>query len=132
VGQVRHCERESKEGAGGQVPPFPDPLIIHPPTLPTHPGAASAGSARPPPAPAPTSPLAEWKDGASLPEGFDAMPPLQKAYNLWAGRRGALYWASQSAWYSAIGLGGGWILFRFVLPALGVYKLANGLTDAPL
>jgi hypothetical protein len=57
------------------------------------------------------------------------MPPLQKAYNLWAGRRGVLYWSSQAAWYSALGLGGGWILFRFVLPALGVYKLANGLID---
>jgi hypothetical protein len=90
----------------------------------------SAGAARPTPtSPATTSPLAEWKDGARLPEGFAAMPPALKVYNLWAGRRGALYWASQSAWYSAIGLGGGWILFRFVLPALGVYKLANGLTD---
>lgn len=59
------------------------------------------------------------------------MPLPQKVYNLWAGKRGALFWASQAAWYSALGLGFGWVVFRFVLPALGVYKLANGLTDAP-
>ena len=59
------------------------------------------------------------------------MPLPQKVYNLWAGKRGVLYWSAQAAWYSVLGLGFGWVLFRFVLPALGVYKLANGLMDAP-
>ena len=59
------------------------------------------------------------------------MPLPQKIYNLYAGRRGALYWAAQSAWYSALGIAVGWVLFRFVLPGIGLYTLANGIGSEP-
>ena len=35
-----------------------------------------------------------------------------KAYQLYAGKRGALFWSAQAAWYSAIGLGVAWVVFR--------------------
>lgn len=53
------------------------------------------------------------------------MDPLEKATELYVGERGFLYWANQAAWYSVIGLGVGWVLFRFVGPALGLYQLVN-------
>ena len=86
--------------------------------------AAAAADAAPGSAP--------WRDGALLPDGFDAMPLPRKLAELYAGRRGVLYWLNQAAWFSAIGVGVGWILFRFVLPGVGLYKLANGLTDPPV
>lgn len=55
----------------------------------------------------------------------------QKIYELYAGERGLLYWASQAAWYSSIGLGIAWVVFRFVGPALGLYTLNSGLDDDP-
>ena len=74
---------------------------------------------------------ADWPEGQLLPSGWERMSVAQKAVELYQGRRGFLFWASQAAWYSVIGVGFGWVLFRFVLPGIGLYKLANGLTDAP-
>jgi len=74
---------------------------------------------------------ADWPEGQLLPSGWERMSAAQKAVELYQGRRGFLFWASQAAWYSVIGVGFGWVLFRFVLPGIGLYKLANGLTDAP-
>lgn len=50
---------------------------------------------------------------------------------LYMGRRGVLFWATQAAWYSVLGLAGGWVLFRFVGPNLGLYQLEGGLTPPP-
>jgi len=74
---------------------------------------------------------ADWPEGQLLPTGWERMSVAQRAVELYQGRRGFLFWASQAAWYSVIGVGFGWVLFRFVLPGIGLYKLANGLTDAP-
>lgn len=74
---------------------------------------------------------ADWPEGQLLPTGWERMSAAQRAVELYQGRRGFLFWASQAAWYSVIGVGFGWVLFRFVLPGIGLYKLANGLTDAP-
>ena len=74
---------------------------------------------------------AEWPEGQLLPNGWEDMSVAQRAVELYQGRRGVLFWASQAAWYSVLGVGFGWVLFRFVLPGIGLYKLANGLTDAP-
>eukprot|EP00884_Botryococcus_braunii_P015273 jgi/Botrbrau1/2429/Bobra.0395s0051.1 len=75
--------------------------------------------------------LAEWKEGQLFPEGWDGMPLPQKLYELYTGKRGFLYWTAQAAWYSIFGLVGGWVVFRFVLPALGIYQLANDLQSPP-
>lgn len=56
------------------------------------------------------------------------MDPVQKATELYMGKRGFIYWATESAKYSAGGLIIGWILFRFVGPALGLYQLTNDIS----
>ena len=90
--------------------------------------AAAASSAAATDAPPGT---AEWREGPLLPDGFDEMPLPRKIGELYAGRRGLPFWLNQAAWYFAIGVGVGWVLFRFILPGFRLYKLANGLTDAP-
>jgi hypothetical protein len=60
------------------------------------------------------------------------MDPLQKATELYMGKRGLLFWANRAAWASVIGLLVGWALFRFVGPALGLYTLANDLSQPNL
>ena len=72
---------------------------------------------------------ADWKEGKLLPEGWDKMDPPQKAYELYTGKRGLLFWASKLSYASLFILGGAWVLFRFVGPALGLYKLANDITS---
>lgn len=52
------------------------------------------------------------------------MPLDQKISELYLGRRGLLFWSGQLAWGASIGLAGGWVVFRFVLPALGEWVLA--------
>ena len=79
----------------------------------------------------PSAGPADWPEGQLLPTGWERMSVAQRAVELYQGRRGFLFWATQAAWYSVIGVGFGWVLFRFVLPGIGLYKLANGLTDAP-
>ncbi len=77
--------------------------------------------------------FAEWKEGELFPEGWENMEWPQRASELWMGKRGALYWMTQSAWYSVLILAFAWVLFRFVLPALGVYQLANDFSlQAPI
>jgi hypothetical protein len=51
---------------------------------------------------------------------------------LWAGDRGFLFWTAKLAFNAIFVLIGGWVLFRFVGPALGLYELTNSLTDVPL
>jgi hypothetical protein len=67
---------------------------------------------------------AEWKKGELFPEGWEEMDLPTKVMELYMGKRGVLYWATQSAWYSVWILLGAWILFRFIGPALGLYQLS--------
>jgi len=58
------------------------------------------------------------KEDADMPAG---------AGNLWSGERGALYWLNKVSYASVFILVGGWIVFRFVGPAVGLYTLTNEL-----
>ena len=60
------------------------------------------------------------------------MNPVEKASQLYMGQRGFLFWANKAALWSVGGLAVGWILFRFVGPALGLYRLANDLSTPNL
>lgn len=75
--------------------------------------------------------FAEWPEGQLLPSGWDDMNPVQKAGELWAGKRGALFWANKSAWASLFIIGGAWVLFRIVGPLTGLYTLKNDLLSPP-
>jgi len=74
-----------------------------------------------------TSAAAEWKEGELFPEGWEDMDVFEKGYNLYMGKRGLLFWANKAAYASVFLLIGGWIVFRFVGPALGLYKVAGAL-----
>ena len=78
-----------------------------------------------------TSGFAEWREGELLPRGWDKMNPVQKATELYAGKRGALFWANKVAWASLFIIGGAWILFRIVGPVTGLYTLKNDLLSPP-
>eukprot|EP01024_Parvocaulis_polyphysoides_P058607 TRINITY_DN630_c0_g1_i1.p3 TRINITY_DN630_c0_g1~~TRINITY_DN630_c0_g1_i1.p3 ORF type:complete len:177 (-),score=29.79 TRINITY_DN630_c0_g1_i1:462-992(-) len=69
---------------------------------------------------------AEWKEGKLFPEGWEDMNLGQKAYELYIGERGLLFWMTKIAYYLLFVLVGGWILFRFVGPALNLYELQSG------
>lgn len=73
-----------------------------------------------------TSNMAPWKEGKLIPEGWEAMSLPQKISELYLGRRGLLFWANKIAFASVFVVVGGWVVFRFVGPALGLYKLAGG------
>lgn len=60
------------------------------------------------------------------------MDAFEKATELYMGQRGALFWANKLAFAGAWVLGGAWVLFRVVGPALGLYKLSGDLTVPPL
>ncbi|KAG6558239.1 hypothetical protein Mapa_000422 [Marchantia paleacea] len=78
------------------------------------------GSGEPKPRPAPPSqPKAEKK--------WEDMSLLEQAWSLYIGEKGFLFWLNKLAYASIFGLIGGWIVFRFVGPALGWYEL-----DSPL
>ncbi|EFJ49920.1 hypothetical protein VOLCADRAFT_74041 [Volvox carteri f. nagariensis] len=76
--------------------------------------------------------MAEWKEGQLFPEGWESMGVGQKLTELYLGRRGVLFWANKAAYASVFILLGGWILFRFVGPAVGLYKLAGDFAPPPL
>ena len=59
------------------------------------------------------------------------MDPGRKAAELWAGKRGGLFWLNKIAVWSVGGLAAGWFLFRFVGPALGLYELKESITAPP-
>jgi hypothetical protein len=65
---------------------------------------------------------AEWKAGQLFPEGWEQMDPVEKATELYLGKRGMLFWASEIAWKGAIALGVAWALFR-IGGAVGLYQL---------
>ena len=75
--------------------------------------------------------FAEWREGELLPKGWEKMNPVQKATELYAGKRGALFWANKIAWASLFVIGGAWVLFRIVGPVTGLYTLKNDLLSPP-
>eukprot|EP00775_Hariotina_reticulata_P003178 gene3178-3456_t len=75
---------------------------------------------------------AEWKEGQLFPVGWEEMPLSEKLSELYLGRRGVLFWANKLAWVSVWVLGGAWIMFRVVGPALGLYKLQGDLMMPPM
>ena len=50
---------------------------------------------------------------------------------LYTGKRGLLFWMGKVTYALIFILIGGWIVFRFVLPGLGVLELQNGLDSPP-
>mmetsp|Transcript_3266 Transcript_3266/g.5064 ORF Transcript_3266/g.5064 Transcript_3266/m.5064 type:complete len:86 (+) Transcript_3266:191-448(+) len=70
--------------------------------------------------------MAPWEEGELFPEGFEEMDLGTKAVNLYMGKRGFLFWINKISLYVAGGVIVGWIVFRFIGPATGLYKLANG------
>ena len=66
-----------------------------------------------------------------FPDGWENMSPIERAGELWAGERGALFWLNKAAYASVFLLVGGWVVFRFVGPALGLYILTSDLTSVP-
>ncbi|KAL3631398.1 hypothetical protein CASFOL_024382 [Castilleja foliolosa] len=54
---------------------------------------------------------------------WDSMTLSEKAVELYVGEKGALFWLNKFAYASIYIVIGGWILFRFVGPALNLYQL---------
>lgn len=73
------------------------------------------------------APDTRWPEGQLLPDGWEGMDGAQKVTQLYMGERGFLFWATRLAWWSVIGLAGAWVVFRFVLPGLGLYDLQGGV-----
>jgi hypothetical protein len=68
---------------------------------------------------------AEWKEGQLFPEGWEKMNLFEKFYNAYMGERGLLFWANKFAFGAVFVVIGAWIVFRFVGPAVGLYKLVD-------
>ncbi|CAN0927054.1 hypothetical protein LINGRAHAP2_LOCUS35667 [Linum grandiflorum] len=60
------------------------------------------------------------------PKKWEEMSMGEKAMELYVGEKGALFWLNKFAYASIFIVIGGWIVFRFVGPALNLYQL-----DAP-
>ena len=69
-----------------------------------------------------------WPEGQLFPDGWEEMGPFAKAWQIYAGERGALFWANKLAYTAVFVIVGGWILFRVVFPALGLYQLTNDIS----
>jgi len=81
-----------------------------------------ATDAMPPPQP---TAQAQWRAGSLVPEGFDKMTPGQQAWELWAGKYGALFWMNSVGAWGSMTILFGWVFFRLIGPALGLYELQN-------
>ena len=66
-----------------------------------------------------------WRKGQLLPDDWEQLSAAEKLNQLYMGDRGALFWLNKLAYAACFGLVGGWIVFRFVGPALGLYQLSN-------
>ena len=71
--------------------------------------------------------MAEWKEGSLFPEGWEEMDALQKAKELYLGKRGFLFWSTKLSLAGVILLAVAWIAFRFIGPSIGLYTLTNDL-----
>jgi Protein of unknown function (DUF2839) len=58
---------------------------------------------------------------------WEEMTLSEKALELYVGEKGMLYWLNKFAYASIFIVIGGWILFRFVGPSLGLYQLDSWL-----
>ena len=56
---------------------------------------------------------------------------LLQVTELYTGKRGLLFWMGKFTYALIFVTIGGWIVFRFVLPGLGVLELQNGLDSRP-
>ncbi|CAN6563315.1 hypothetical protein C1H46_033503 [Malus baccata] len=63
---------------------------------------------------------------SDAPKKWEDMSLGEKAWELYVGEKGALFWLNKFAYASIYIVIGAWILFRFVGPALNLYQL-----DAP-
>lgn len=71
------------------------------------------------------------EDGSSLttaklplpPKDWESMSLGEKAVELYMGEKGMLFWLNKFAYASIFIVIGGWILFRFVGPYVGLYQL---------
>ncbi|KAH7669041.1 hypothetical protein IHE45_11G050700 [Dioscorea alata] len=61
-----------------------------------------------------------------LRKDWESMTLSEKAVELYVGEKGLLFWLNKFAYASIFIVIGGWILFRFIGPSLGLYQL-----DAP-
>lgn len=68
-----------------------------------------------------------WRENSWVPEGWESMDQATKMKELMYGRRGGLFWLNEVAYKSAVTMGILWVVFRIVLPALGVYQLQGDL-----
>lgn len=75
--------------------------------------------------------MAPWKEGELFPEGWENMPVTEKIAELYTGKRGLLFWAGKVTYALTFALMAGWVIFRFILPQLGILELQNGLDSPP-
>jgi hypothetical protein len=61
------------------------------------------------------------------PKMWDEMSLPEKTWSLYIGEKGVLFWLNKLAYVSIFLVIGGWIVFRFIGPALGWYELDSGL-----
>lgn len=73
-----------------------------------------------------------WREGDLLPRGWDAMSWPERVNQLLYGERGLLFWTNKAAYASIFLMIGAWIIFRFVGPNLGLYKLNDEIQLPPL
>eukprot|EP00740_Mantoniella_antarctica_P003561 CAMPEP_0181361886 /NCGR_PEP_ID=MMETSP1106-20121128/7621_1 /TAXON_ID=81844 /ORGANISM="Mantoniella antarctica, Strain SL-175" /LENGTH=163 /DNA_ID=CAMNT_0023475621 /DNA_START=86 /DNA_END=577 /DNA_ORIENTATION=+ len=59
----------------------------------------------------------------SDPGTWDAKGAGEKVWLAWSGAPGFLWWMNKGSYWGAGGLAFGWVLFRLVGPALGLYQL---------
>ncbi|KAK8936624.1 hypothetical protein KSP39_PZI012684 [Platanthera zijinensis] len=57
------------------------------------------------------------------PKKWEDMTLSEKTLELYVGEKGLLFWLNKFAYASIFAVIGGWILFRFVGPSLGLYQL---------
>ena len=62
---------------------------------------------------------------------LEGKEPMEAAWMLWTGEEGVLWWANKIAYAMVFVVIGGWIVFRFVGPAMGLYQLKATINDVP-
>jgi hypothetical protein len=67
----------------------------------------------------------KWEEGNLFPEGWEEMNTGDKIIQGMWGERGFLFWLNWLSYRFIFVMIGGWILFRFVGPALNIYQLTN-------
>ena len=64
-------------------------------------------------------------------QGLCDISDLLQVTELYTGKRGLLFWMGKVTYALIFVTIGGWIVFRFVLPQLGILDLKNGLDSMP-